>query len=1681
MSLQMNHRYLSALLILFLIIPVAKAQEPWIDFSKPYYKITTAQHGVYRLNFTTFIDSGINLSELDPREIRVFHRGKEVPIYAPGQENGKFDVDDYIEFVGKRNDATLDYELYKDLAHLPNPYYNTHNDTTAYFLTITPGTRGLRMLTMEASPTAVLNTDIYQAERLLVFHDQYNLGEAYTLDVRISDFDKGQGWMGPVISKGTHKDYSFSSLGKVMNKGEYKLGIGLIGRLGKHKTAISAGANINSLREIAIEEYEEYEVNQVVINLLFTDFNMDGSIIIRVKSLGLDGSTDNVSLSYLKLLYPKSVDKGDFTKDVFLYNSRANNFQISGISSDYVGYEVSDYDHPKRVSLIKDGNNILMPRSGEPVKVMLQQTNSITEILSMQKCVFRDILSQKANFLIITHQSLRRPGATYPDAVRAYAAYRNSHAGGGFDTLTVNMDQLYNQFSYGEKTPLAIYKFIRQYYPQHQPEYLLLIGRALGLFSTARQGNVNYLYRHNPSAFSFQDLVPAAGYPFADANYSHGLDPEFPVLEALPTGRIPARTPDEVGAYLDKIKEKEMLGVKEEWQKNIIHLSGGLSSLELNRYYSFLNGFKTIAEDVFLGGNIKTFRKRTNATVELINISEEVNQGASLITFFGHAAPSLIDIEIGFASDSQLGYYNKGKYPILLLNGCDAGNAYGTAYTFGEDWVLTPDKGASHFIAHSNLGIDVILRRYTESLYLKAFSDSTMIYKSLGNVRKEAERAMYRRFGTDQVYQSHSSMMILLGDPASKIFPADKADYAIQADEIKVEGPDGEKLSVLSDSLNLHIVIRNLGRVDLDSISINVSRSLPDGSLITYGLKTIPPIYRKDTIIFSIPNRSVNAFGENKFTVEINKDNRAQELSYLNNKATITKFIQLNGTTNLLPLPFGIEVTTDLKLISQISGTTMEQRTILFELDTTYDFSSRARRETKITTADLAEWEVSLTSLFGSKDSLTVYWRTKFLEPKVGELEDWSTSSFSYILGAANGWTQRKLPQFSSNHIVQLETDIDKNRWQFERKGLDLNVFTFGSEAPSLTFQNTQVMLDGIPYILNNVNNVNSRLCPNGSLGLLTFQKRDLTPYLVFPPSGFDVLDGNTCGRVPQIIQSIRNNTILNNTKFFLDYVDGVGEGDYILVFSVGNVNFSRWPEAAYEKFKEFGANEATLRNLKTGDPYILFGKKGMKPGEAIEIVADPNQVASANTQVLNFQTNLEGNFTSGSIITPRIGPASEWNDLFKEISNRDLFNMEMTEMDLIGVSSEGIETILMKNIHERHLPLSFIDPQQFPYIRLKYSMDDPVATLPSQLAKWQIDYAGVPEGILWFRTNENHIQIREGEEKLLKFEFINISKYGFLDSLTIEWIVENKKLRKAEKFYKKIPAIAAGVSYEFFIEFNSIGRAGMNSLNVFANPRLIMEQSFNNNIIDLNDYITVLPDDSKPIIDVHFDGIYIMDGDIVSPTVLISAIMKDVGSFALKKDTLGVEMMIKKNCENCVFEKVNFSHPQINWYAATENSDYKLEYQPGPLDNGMYTLRLNMSDAAGNKAGEKPYEITFEIINESQITNFYPYPNPFSNSVRFVFTITGSQIPDQLKIQIMTVTGKVVKEILHDELGPIQIGNNLTEFSWDGKDEYGDQLGNGVYIYRVLVMKNGQFMDHRATLGDKAFKKAYGKMYLLR
>ena len=83
-----------------------------------------------------------------------------------------------------------------------------------------------------------------------------------------------------------------------------------------------------------------------------------------------------------------------------------------------------------------------------------------------------------------------------------------------------------------------------------------------------------------------------------------------------------------------------------------------------------------------------------------------------------------------------------------------------------------------------------------------------------------------------------------------------------------------------------------------------------------------------------------------------------------------------------------------------------------------------------------------------------------------------------------------------------------------------------------------------------------------------------------------------------------------------------------------------------------------------------------------------------------------------------------------------------------------------------------------------------------------------------------------------------------------------------------------------------------------------------------------------------------------------------------------------------------------------------------------------------------------------------------------------------------MSVSGKIVKEITQDELGPLKIGKHLTNFIWDGTDQYGDKLANGVYLYRMIVQDQNRKSYEKfetETNTDEYFDGQWNKLVIIR
>ncbi len=429
------------------------------------------------------------------------------------------------------------------------------------------------------------------------------------------------------------------------------------------------------------------------------------------------------------------------------------------------------------------------------------------------------------------------------------------------------------------------------------------------------------------------------------------------------------------------------------------------------------------------------------------------------------------------------------------------------------------------------------------------------------------------------------------------------------------------------------------------------------------------------------------------------------------------------------------------------------------------------------------------------------------------------------------------------------------------------------------------------------------------------------------------------------------------------------------------------------------------------------------------------------------------------------------------------------------GALSNQIDTLFSHNDSIIDLQTLF-SAQTYPYIRLKAHYIDSGSFTPAQIDRWHVLFTPLPEaaidgsnGYTWIPDVDT---LHEGEEFKFAVDIKNISKLH-MDSLLVSYFIEDNNHVKQPLPYERQDSLRAFQTLRDTITFKTTGFPGLNSLwvevNPYVNGSLVqtdqLEQYHFNNFLQVPFY--VIGDYINPILDVTFDGRHILNGDIVNPKSEIYISLKDDNDFLVMNDISDTTLFgIFLTGPDGVQKRIPFidgsGNEVLQWQAAeSQYKKFKIIYSAYFETDGIYTLLVQGSDRSGNLSGDSQYKISFEVIHESSITKLMNYPNPFSTSTRFVFTLTGSEVPDEFLIQIMTVSGKVVREITEDQLGQIYIGRNITEYAWDGTDEFGDPLANGVYLYRVLSQINGEEIKLRETEADKYFTKEFGKMYIIR
>lgn len=1631
----------------------------WIDYSpgKKYYKIKVAKDGWYRLSATVLQQAGAPINTINTTGLQLFCQGQEVPLQVT-QNNG---VLTYVQFYGKKNRGEFDVHCYNDSSHHFNEYYSLYNDTATYFLTwgSTPSTQHFTTIAANLSNLPA-KEPYFMHESRVVYKQTWNGGLTWRISTELltkSTFEFGEGY-------GSSAATTLST--SIPTPFAYTSGPNAIATVKLFtKGALNNTINIKS----GNNTYGTYSFSNPKVGSFSANF--PATVLQNITNVTLTGTSSNF-VAYAKLTYPRTFNFDGQASFAFKMAAHTNRkyLEITNVNANNARqnlFFLYDLTNKLRIQCFYDASNArlltdLAPSSLDRELVFINEaaSNSYTDVLAVSPVTFRNFGSPiftPTNYIIVTHPKLEQD-ASGGNPIFDYRAYRQSTAGGNYVTAQINIQELYDQFAYGiNNHPLAIRHFahfVKRNWTN--PEYLYLIGKGR-IYKDIRSNAANM-------------LLPTFGYPPSDQVLVASITSDEP---RIAIGRLSATTGEQVRTYLKKIMDIEAQRAAPQtladlgWTKSILHLGGGKNSIEQNRIRTHLNAMKTTVERPLYGGQVESFFKTSTSPIQSAQstyLDSLINAGVSMITFFGHSSSNSFDFNL----DHPRNYQNYQKYPFMLAMGCYGGSMFEQNMLISEDFIFEPQAGAGVFLASSSAASLDGLNQFGRQFY----SSINGAYYGEGGA-KSTKRAINVLENTNYpiTVQMACHYMVYHGDPAYKIATAETPDYYID-NSLVSHSPT--VVTVQMNTFDLQLDVYNLGKAIDSTFNIRVERTFPDGSSAFVTTQRVRTPHFTDRIVIPIPVGNNSALGINYFDIHIDSDLEIEEKpnpAAENNNRVIRYPVAIlsDAIVPIHPYEFAIVPQAPIRLKASTGNVFAQQQTYALQIDTTAYFNSPLLRQTTITQAGgLVEWSPSGSYL----DSTVYYWRVSVdsTNPTVGY--NWNQSSFIYINGSYPGWNQSHFFQYKRDKHTSLYLQEPDRKFNFITSLQEVSIST--AKTPSILHpENVALYFNG--------NKLDKCRCPNGN-GIYVAVIEPGTLNFWELPGGSSAYGAINCDAARRSSKLFLFNTatsaIQDSLANFIENV--IPNNHYVVAFSLNNAYPVLWNQGLIDAFENQGAwyindwiNNSTSTNAP---PWATFFKKG-----DTTYTHKNSVLGSSVNDVLNLSGPLKENWYQGSQTSTLIGPASNWGAFYW---NKDNLPNDFSDVQIYGVdANRNIRTPFFGNLTSSSQPLSTIDANQYPYLELVWNTLDSIDKTAAQLDYWRITADMVPEAALRpdLLLDLDSSCVQRGQKLKFSVALENISPVD-MDSMLVRFEV----LGTNKLIYKRLSPIAAGDTLHATVVFETQDLTGNQyQLLVEINPNNDQREQFHFNNIGLLSF-KVRQDIINPLLDVTFDGIHIMNKDIVSATPEIVVSLSDENAY-LGLDKLEDFSLILSH-PSLPNGKIFLSPAttDLQFYPANledlqHKNTAKIVLHPELKADGLYTLFVSATDKSGNNSGNLSYSIDFEVINKPSITHLLNYPNPFSTSTQFVFTLTGRELPDYMKIQILTITGKIVREIGQEELGPLRIGVNRTAYAWDGRDEYGDQLANGVYLYRVITKKNGQDYEIRSTRNDYMFRQGFGKMYLMR
>ena len=1681
-------KQLLSIFLLFSMAGYCQTNNSWIDYNKTYYKFKVGATGLYRIPQATL--ASIGLGNTPAEQFQIWRNGEEVRIYTTSA-TGALGTSGYIEFWGVMNDGKKDTKLYLNTDYQLSDRFSLVTDTAAYFLTVNAAGNNLRFTnaannvagtTLTAEPYFINTKGVH-------YRDKLNPGYAAVVGeyVHSSSYDIGEGWSSSDIGAGP----GFALFQLIDSLNIYPAGPPASLRIAAAGNALnSRNVKVKISNTVVVDTAMDYfgYLKKQVNNIPLSAFPNPDNILISIENTAT--IADRMVVSFVEITYPAKFNFNNSRNFYFELPATTtgnylviDNFNTGGIAP--VLFDITSGNrYTGDISTAGKVKFVLPPSTLALRKFVLanQEVSNINNVLSVvqRNFVNYSIAANQGNYLIISHPSLYNNGSG-KNYVDEYRAYRSSAAGGGFNTKIYDIDQLNDQFGYGIKNHPSSVKdflqFVKSNFAQ-LPKFVFLIGKGVSYS--------DYLYGKSWPTADRLNLVPTFGFPASDIRLASGYNSLVPDISI---GRLSVVNGNEVGNYLVKMKQYEQAQVSTSqtvadkgWMKNVIHLIGGKDVNESDLFKLYMRSYKDIIEDTFYGAKVETFSKISTAAVQLISnrrIDELLNQGVNLVSYFGHSSANTLEFNL----NAPEAYNNFGKYPFFNVSGCTAGNNY-TADTLrlhgnmslSEKYVLANQRGSIAFLASTHLGLPPFLNNYQTELY-KEMSQTNYGSPAGDIIKKVIQNLGGANPALDFFTRMNLEEMTLHGDPALKINPHPKPDYVIEDNMVKVSPAF---ISVAENNFTVNINMLNIGKAKKDSIVLEIKHIYPSGGSQVIYRKKMNAFYYADSVKLTFPIIATRDKGLNKLVITIDADNAVDEMSESNNTINKDFYIFEDEARPAYPYNFAIINVQNQKLYASTANPFSPAKPYTMEIDTTELFNSTLKVSKTITAAGgILEFDPG----FNYTDSTVYYWRVA-VQPASGSAFRWNTFSFIYLKNGLLGFNQSQYYQHLKSDTLSITLTANR-KWKYSTV---LNTL-FANNGVFPTAANTA---DDFTVKVNGAD-ITRSACAISTILINVFDPVSLKPWKnVF--GGSEGLYGSdpVCINDLRIYNFQYNILDVNKRKKALDFLDMIPDSALVVVRNVSGTNMSSNTYASdwLADTATFGSGNSLYHRLKSQGfaqvdsfnrprAFIFMYQKNITG-------FTPKWIFSEGIlDKINISTGYSTPDTLGIITSPKFGPAKAWKQLHWGGSSEEANSRDNPIIDVIGIDyNNNATTLLSVNINSQDVDISGINAGAYPFLQLKMRNMDSVTLTPYQLSFWRVNYDPAPEGAVapnLFFISKDTLQL--GDKLKFGIAFKNISPQAF-DSLQVKVIVIDRNNTSHIITVPKQKPLVAGDTVTLKFDIDTNGYEGSNTLYVDFNPDNNQPEQFHFNNFLYKDFF-VNSDKTNPLLDVTFDGIHILNRDIVSarPHILIK--LKDESKTLALIDTSLLKVQIRFPDGTLRTYKVDNDTLKFT-PANLANGENTATLDFTPLLNGQddeYELIVSGKDASGNRAGETDFHVIFRVINKPMISNLLNYPNPFTTSTAFVFTVTGTQPPQNMRIQILTITGKVVREITSNELGPIRIGRNITEFKWDGTDMYGQKLANGVYLYRVLTNLNGKSLDKfkdQDDNTDKYFTNGYGKMYFL-